>query len=306
MAIKGKSIISIDDISKEDIIQILETAKKIEKIKDKTRLLHGKIMASLFFEPSTRTRNSFEAAANGLGMKIIGFSDPNTSSVTKGETIHDTIKMIENYADIIVMRHFLEGAPRAAELATKKSVINCGDGANQHPTQTLLDLYTIKKTQGKISGINIAMVGDLKYGRTVHSLASALCHFGARFYFVAPKELQMPKEYLDRIEKAGLTYSLHEKMEEVINNVDILYCTRIQKERFPDPLEYERLKNVYILRAPMLKNARDNMKILHPLPRVNEIEIDVDQTKHAHYFEQAANGVPIRQTLLLMCMGKKV
>ena len=303
---KGHSIISIEDISKTEIIHILETAAKIEQMGEQKKhmLLQGKIMASLFYEPSTRTRLSFETSMNRLGGRIIGFADPNTSSYKKGETLHDTIKMVEKYADVIVMRHPLEGAARLASLATAKPVINAGDGANQHPTQTLLDLYTIKKSQKRITGLDIALVGDLKYGRTVHSLAIALSHFNCRLFFVAPESLKMPPSYLAELEKRGIIFSEHQEMEKVIGKVDIMYSTRIQQERFPDPAEYEKVKDVYILRKEMLSKVKDNLKIMHPLPRVNEIQPEVDATPYAHYFQQAANGIPVRQALLALVLGK--
>mgnify|MGYP006303180533 FL=1 len=302
---KGKPIISIRDMSKADIIKVLETAKRIEGMGQRKRqgLLNGKVMASLFYEPSTRTRLSFSSAMTRLGGRVIGFSDPDTSSSKKGETLYDTIKMVERYSDVIVMRHPVEGSARLAEESTGKPVINGGDGANQHPTQTLLDLYTIKKAHSKISGLKIAMCGDLKYGRTVHSLAIALSHFKCRLYFVSPPSLRMPDYYLNELSAKGIEFSEHEKIEEVIDEVDIFYSTRIQKERFPDPAEYEKVKDVYILTKNMLSNAKKNMRVMHPLPRVNEIATDVDGTPHAYYFEQSANGVPVRQALLALVLG---
>lgn len=301
----GKSIISINEISELEIIKILETAKKLEAMPDskKCKILDSKVLATLFFEPSTRTRLSFESAMKKLGGSALGFADPKVSSAIKGETVHDTIKMVENYADVIAIRHPLEGAARIASEATKKPVINAGDGSNQHPTQTLLDLYTIKKTQGKISGLSIAMVGDLKYGRTVHSLAVALSKFNCSLYFVAPESLRMPLSIKQELVERGTEFAEFEDIMDVINKVDILYMTRIQKERFPDPLEYEKVKNVYILKKEMLEKVRPNMKILHPLPRVNEIDTDVDSTPYAHYFQQAANGVPVRQAILALVLG---
>ena len=305
VSFKGRSIISINEISKEEIIHILETARKLEAMNDerKRKLLSGHVLATLFFEPSTRTRLSFESSMKRMGGKTIGFADPTTTSTSKGETLHDTIKMVENYVDVIAIRHPLEGAARVAAESTKKPVINAGDGSNQHPTQTLLDLYTIKKTQGRITNLSVAMVGDLKYGRTVHSLAVALSHFNCRLFFVAPESLKMPKSYLDYLSSKGINFSEHEKIEEVIDKVDILYSTRIQKERFPDPAEYQKVKDVYILRKSMLSGVKQNMKILHPLPRVNEIHPDVDKTPYAHYFQEAANGIPIRQALLCLALG---
>ncbi|PIN86349.1 aspartate carbamoyltransferase [Candidatus Woesearchaeota archaeon CG10_big_fil_rev_8_21_14_0_10_44_13] len=302
---KGRSIISINDLTREEIIHVLETARKIEAMGEekKRNLLAGHVLATLFFEPSTRTRMSFESSMKRLGGKTIGFVDPTTTSFAKGETLHDSIKMIENYVDVIAMRHPTEGAARVAAESTRKPVINGGDGANQHPTQTLLDLYTIKKTQGRLTGLNVAMVGDLKYGRTVHSLAIALSHFNCRLFFVAPESLKMPKTYLDMLAKKGIEFSEHEKIEEVIDNIDILYSTRIQKERFPDPTEYQKVKDIYILKRSMLGNVRENLKIMHPLPRVNEIHPDVDKTPYAYYFQQAANGIPVRQAVLSLVLG---
>lgn len=302
---EGRSIISINEITKIDIIKVLETAKKIEEMPDSKRkkLLSGKILATLFFEPSTRTRLSFESAIKWLGGRVTGFADPKATSFSKGETVHDTIKMIENYADVIAIRHPLEGSARVAAEATSRPVINSGDGANQHPTQTLLDLYTIKKTQGKISNLSVAMVGDLKYGRTVHSLAIALSKFNCSLYFVSPDTLKMPLYIKQELVENGIEYAEFEDIMDIIDKVDILYMTRIQRERFPDPIEYEKVKNVYILKKDMLKKVKPNMKILHPLPRVNEIETDVDSTPYAHYFQQAANGIPVRQALLCLVTG---
>ena len=302
---KGRSIISINDLSKEDIIYILEKAKKIEAMpeREKLKLMGSKVMASLFFEPSTRTRLSFEAAMRRIGGRTIGFSDPASTSFAKGETLFDSAKMIDHYADVIAIRHPREGAARLVADSVRIPVINGGDGANQHPTQTLLDLYTIKKTQGRITGLHVAMAGDLKYGRTVHSLTVALSKFGCTFYFVAPDQLQIPQHYLEDLKKMSIRFSLHKKIEEVIGKVDILYMTRIQKERFPDAEEYEKVKNVYVLKKNMLGSVKPNMKILHPLPRVNEIAKDVDDTPYAYYFQQAYNGVPVRQALLCLVTG---
>ncbi|MBN1386159.1 aspartate carbamoyltransferase [Candidatus Woesearchaeota archaeon] len=302
---RDKDIISINDLSKDEIIHVLETAKKIEQMSDrkKSSLLQGKILATLFYEPSTRTRLSFQSAMKKLGGQVLGFADPQKGSFAKGETVYDTIKMMEAYSDVIVIRHFWDGAARVAAEATHKPVINAGDGKNQHPTQTLLDLYTIKKTQGKIGKLHVAMVGDLKYGRTVHSLASALSIFDATLYFAAPESLQMPDYVISELEEKGIKFTLHEKIEEIIDKVDVLYMTRIQKERFPDETEYEKVKNVYELGKSMLKRVKPNLKIMHPLPRVTEINKDVDDTRYAHYFQQAANGIPVRQALLCLTLG---
>lgn len=300
---KGKDIISINDISKEEIEFVLETADWIEKQADKTGYLKGKVMASLFFEPSTRTKDSFTSSCIRLGGKIVGFDNVGSTSLSKGESLYDTAKMYEKYADVIVMRHKLEGAARLVAEAALIPVINGGDGTNQHPTQTLLDLYSIKKTQGKIDGLKVAMAGDLKYGRTVHSLAIALSHYNCRLYFISPESLGMPKHIKEELDKKGVLYSEHKKIEEVIDLADILYMTRIQGERFPDKAEYEKVKGVYVLKKSMLANVKDNLRIMHPLPRVDEISTDVDSTKYAYYFSQAGNGIPVRQALLCLVTG---
>jgi len=300
---KNKDIISINELSNQDIIKVLETAKQLEK-KPKPTILTGKVLATLFFEPSTRTRLSFESAMSRLGGKVIGFADSKVSSAAKGESLHDTIKVVEKYADVIVIRHPLDGSARVAAEATEIPIINAGDGANQHPTQTLLDLYTIKKTQGRITKLKVAMVGDLKYGRTVHSLAIALSRFDCKLYFVSPEQLKMPEEIIEELKEKKIEHSEHKLIEEVIKKVDILYLTRIQKERFPDVEEYEKVKNAYVLKEEMLEGVKPNLKIMHPLPRVNEISIEVDESRHANYFEQSGNGVPVRQALLALVLGK--
>ncbi len=299
-----KSLVSIDDFSKEEILHILDLAAEFE-LNPNSKLLEGKVVASLFFEPSTRTRLSFESAVNRLGGSVIGFSDATATSVSKGETIHDTIKVISNYCDLVVMRHPVEGAARLASEVSAVPVINAGDGANQHPTQTLLDLYSIIKTQGKLDNINIMMVGDLKYGRTVHSLLQALSHFKANFTFVSPVELQMPVEYKTFLYEKGINYYETTDMMERIEECDIIYMTRVQAERFADNMEYERVKNAYVLRRGMLENTKDNMRILHPLPRVNEIHKSVDKSPKAYYFEQARNGVFARQAAICHLLGLK-
>lgn len=278
-------------------------AEEFEKHPDR-KILDGKIVATLFFEPSTRTRLSFETAANRLGARVIGFTDPKVTSSTKGETLKDTIMMVSNYADVIVMRHYLEGAARYASEVSPVPVVNAGDGANQHPSQTMLDLYSIYKTQGTLENLNIYLVGDLKYGRTVHSLLMAMRHFNPTFHFISPRELSMPEEYKLYCQEHHINYVEHEDFnEEVISHADILYITRVQRERFTDLMEYERVKDIYILKASMLKNARENMKILHPLPRVNEISYDVDDDPHAYYFEQARNGLFAREAIICDVLG---
>ncbi|MFT3738980.1 MAG: aspartate carbamoyltransferase [Breznakibacter sp.] len=299
---KNKSLVSITDFSKDEILQIVDLAAKFEANPNQ-KLLDGKVVASLFFEPSTRTRLSFETAINRLGGRVIGFSDSNSSSTTKGETLKDTIKMVGNYADLIVMRHPLEGSARYASEQSRVPVINAGDGANQHPTQTLLDLYSIKKTQKTLDGIAIVMVGDLKYGRTVHSLLMAMSHFNPVFHFVAPDELKMPEEYKFFLQQKGIPYYEYKDFENIIDKADILYMTRVQKERFADPMEYEKVKNTYVLRNCMLKQTKENLRILHPLPRVNEIHTDVDANPKAYYFQQAENGVYTRMAIIASILG---
>ena len=293
-----RSLVSINTLSRAKILQLIQRAEEFEK-NPNSKILDGKIVATLFFEPSTRTRLSFETAANRLGAKVIGFADPKITSGTKGETLKDTIMMVQNYADVIVMRHYLEGAALYASEVAKVPIINAGDGANQHPTQTMLDLYSIYKTQGTLDNLNVFLVGDLKYGRTVHSLLMALRHFNPTFHFIAPKELAMPEEYKAYCREHGIKYVEYEEFnEDVIAEADILYMTRVQRERFTDLMEYERVKDVYILKASMLSKARENMKILHPLPRVNEIAYDVDDDSHAYYFQQAQNGLYAREAII--------
>ncbi|MFV0521320.1 MAG: aspartate carbamoyltransferase [Mangrovibacterium sp.] len=300
-----KDLISITDFSKDEYLRIMELASDFEQNPNQ-RLLEGKVVASLFFEPSTRTRLSFETAINRLGGRIIGFSDSNSSSVTKGETLHDTIKMVSNYADLIVMRHPLEGAARYAAEISPIPIINAGDGANQHPTQTLLDMYSILKTQGRLDDINLFMVGDLKYGRTVHSLIMAMSEFSNPiFNFIAPEELAMPNEYKSYLFDRNIKYYEHQEFNDIISEADIMYMTRVQKERFSDPIEYEKVKNVYILKNEMLHNTKDNLRILHPLPRVNEIDTDVDSNPKAYYFEQALNGLYTREAIISYALNLK-
>ncbi|MDD5779680.1 MAG: aspartate carbamoyltransferase [Bacteroidales bacterium] len=297
------SLVTIANLEKEKIEYLIEMAQEFEKHPNR-KILEGRVVATLFFEPSTRTRLSFETAANRLGARVIGFTDPKVTSSTKGETLKDTIMMVGNYADVIVMRHYLEGAALYAAEVSPVPVINAGDGANQHPTQTMLDLYSIYKTQGTLENLNIYLVGDLKYGRTVHSLLMAMRHFNPTFHFIAPRELAMPEEYKLYCREHNIRYEEHEDFnEEVISHADILYMTRVQRERFTDLMEYERVKDVYVLRAAMLAGARPNMRILHPLPRVGEIAYDVDDDPHAYYFEQAKNGLFAREAIICDVLG---
>jgi len=301
---KNKSLVSINDYTKEEYIEILDLAEKFED-NPVQNLLKGKVVATLFFEPSTRTRLSFESAVSRLGGHIIGFSDTGTSSVTKGETLYDTIKIVSNYCDLIVMRHPLEGSARFASEITDIPIINAGDGANQHPTQTLLDLYSIRKTQGTLDDLNIFMVGDLKYGRTVHSLLMAMSQFKTSFNFISPDELKMPEEYKLFLENIGIKYYEHKDFTDIVSKADIMYMTRVQKERFSDPIEYERTKNAYVLKNELLSGTKKNLKVLHPLPRVSEIEQEVDKSPKAYYFTQALNGVFIRQAIITSILGLK-
>ena len=301
-----KHLVSISHCSAEDIMRILDRAALFERNPNRD-FLQGRVVATLFFEPSTRTRLSFETAVCRLGGKVIGFSDASTSSSTKGETLKDTIKIVSNYADAIVMRHYLEGAAQYATEVSPVPIINAGDGSNQHPSQTLLDLYSIRQTQGSLEQKTIVMVGDLKYGRTIHSLIEGMQPFSPRFIFVAPKELALPEEYRSYCREHNIPFEeVTEFTSEVIAEADILYMTRVQRERFSDPEEYERVKNVYILDRELLCLAKPNLKILHPLPRVQEIAQEVDDHPAAYYFRQALNGLYVRQSILSEVLGIEV
>lgn len=299
---KNRSLVSINDLSKDEIFDLLDLAEEFEK-NPIQNIMASKVVATLFFEPSTRTRLSFESAVNRLGGRVIGFSEAANTSVSKGESLKDTILTVANYSDLIVMRHPIEGSARFAAEVSPVPIVNAGDGANQHPTQTLLDLYSIRKTQGTLNNLNIFLVGDLKYGRTVHSLLQAMSQFGATFTFVAPKELQMPAEYKMQLDNLGLKYTEQTDLNENLEKADIIYMTRVQKERFSDPMEYEKVKNVYVLRNKMLENTKSNMRVLHPLPRVNEIHTDVDSNSKAYYFPQALNGVFTRMAIMKRVLG---
>ena len=300
---ENNSLVTIANLSREDIMHLLHQAEKFEREPNRT-ILSDKVVATLFFEPSTRTRLSFETAANRLGARVIGFTDPKVTSSTKGETLKDTIMMVSNYADVIVMRHYLEGAARYASEISPVPIVNAGDGANQHPSQTMLDLYSIYKTQGTLENQVITMVGDLKYGRTVHSLLEAMRFWKPRFNFVACEELKMPDKYKRFCEMHGIEYrETTDFSEEVINESDILYMTRVQGERFSDVLEYERTKSLYTLHNDMLKNSKPNLKVLHPLPRITEISQDVDDNPKAYFFQQAKNGLYARKAILCRALG---
>ncbi|NDV14186.1 aspartate carbamoyltransferase [Crenobacter caeni] len=299
-----KHIISIPDFSREELELVVETAGRLKR-EPRNDLLKGRLIGSCFFEASTRTRLSFETAVQRLGGTVIGFADGGNTSAKKGETLADSLKIIGSYTDAVVMRHPKEGAARLASEFSEVPIINGGDGSNQHPTQTLLDLFSIYETQGRLDGLTVAFVGDLKYGRTVHSLTQALSLFGARFYFVAPEALAMPDYICEELDEKGIEYTIVNSLDDVVPQVDILYMTRVQRERF-DEAEFKKIQGKYILKADMLKGARTNMKVLHPLPRVDEIEVDVDATPHAYYFQQAKNGVYARQALLSLVLNETV
>ncbi|HKZ98986.1 MAG TPA: aspartate carbamoyltransferase [Thermoplasmata archaeon] len=303
---RGRDILSIRDFSKADIDAVLKAARRMIPVatgKKVSRSLEGKLLSTLFFEPSTRTRLSFESAMSRLGGRVLGFSGTEGTSVAKGETLADTVRMVEAYSDAIVLRHPQEGAARLAAEFSEKPVINAGDGAGQHPTQTLLDLYTIWDEKGAFEGQHVALVGDLKYGRTVHGLAYALAELGATLAFVSPPTLEMPREIIGEVKERGLSFRTAHKLEDVIRDADVLYVTRIQKERFPDPQEYEKVAGSYRVDMDLLKDAKRDLIIMHPLPRVQEIAPEVDRTKHAVYFKQAFNGVPVRMALLDLILG---
>lgn len=296
-------LISVKELSLETIQQVLELAKRFKQ-KPAPRTLENKVIANCFFESSTRTRLSFESAVYRLGGQVLGFSSDEGLSIQKGETLEDTVRVISDYADAIVIRHSREGAARLAAEVSDKPVINAGDGSNQHPSQTLLDLFSIQESQGRLDGLSIAFVGDLKYGRTIHSLAQACELYDVRLYLVSPESLALPEMICDRLKKRGVRFSFHQTIEEVIPKIDILYMTRIQQERFSKS-DYQLVKDAYILTPEHLKRAKANLKILHPLPRVNEIETSVDKLEYAYYFQQAANGVFVRQALLTMLLNEK-
>lgn len=299
----GRDIIAIEDFNKQEILHIVSTTENMRKNKS-WDLLKGLQLGSCFFEPSTRTRLSFESAMQKLGGSVIGFSDKQMTSVSKGESLHDTMKMMENYADAIVIRHPLQGAAQWAADSIGIPVINAGDGSNQHPTQTLVDLFTIYETQETLENLHVAMVGDLKHGRTVHSLAKAAKHFNMRLYFISPPSLEMPSEICKELRNHQVKFSFHRDFHEVINKLDILYMTRLQEERFSEKADFQGLIKAYTLTPQHLYSAKANMKILHPLPRTEEIEQAVDETPHAYYFQQAHNALFVRQALLGLILGK--
>ena len=301
-----RDIVSIKDFTREEIEALLDLSEKMvpyAKGEKTWKPLSGRILGNLFFEPSTRTRLSFESAAHRLGANVIDVSEMSMTSISKGETLADTIRMVDAYCDAIVLRHPHEGAARLAAKFSINPVINAGDGAGSHPTQTLLDLFTMRSCKGSIDGLNIALVGDLKYGRTVHSLSDALTVFGAKLTLVAPEQLQMPDDIVRHLKEKGCNVRQTDNLEEVISDTDVLYVTRIQKERFPDPTEYRKVAGMYRIDNSMLREAQKDMIVMHPLPRIDEIAPEVDTTEHAKYFEQAFNGIPVRMALLMAILG---
>ena len=300
-----KHVVSIEDLDNKNIMDLLKRASEllpVAKGKKKSDKLKGKILSTCFFEPSTRTRLSFESAMQRLGGSCIGFADPSATSHLKGETLSDAIRMVSGYSDAVVLRHPREGAAKLASEVSDVPIINGGDGAGQHPTQTLLDLFTIKEEIGKLENLKVGMLGDLRYGRTVHSLSQALDRFKTRLYFISPESLAMPEHVTDDLTNE---WSTHQSLEEVLGELDVLYVTRIQKERFPDIEDYKRVAGAYRINSELLNGAKTKMRILHPLPRVDEISTDVDNTKHAAYFRQAFNGIPVRMALLEKLIGGK-
>jgi len=299
----NRDIVSIRSFTREEIDYILKVSRSMEPLVEKgSDMLRGKVLAELFFEPSTRTMLSFQTAMYKLGGNVIGFAEPGVSSIWKGESLADTVRVVESYSDVIVLRHPLEGAARFAAEYANVPVINAGSGAEEHPTQALLDLYTITKSKGKIDGLNIVLMGDLRYGRTVHSLAYALSLYDVKLSLVSPDLLRMRPEVVDDI-KDRIEVSEHTDLMEVLPEADVLYVTRIQKERFPDLAEYEKVRGSYVIDLNVLKKAKEDLIVLHPLPRIDEVAVEVDSTPFAKYFEQARNGVVVRMALLALVLG---
>ncbi|MDH5794896.1 MAG: aspartate carbamoyltransferase [Candidatus Bathyarchaeota archaeon] len=299
----GRDIVSLKDFTREEIDYVLKISEAVEPLAEKgSDLLKGKIMATLFFEPSTRTRLSFQTAMHKLGGDAIGFAEPGSSSVQKGETLADTVRVVENYSDVIVLRHPLEGAARFAAEYAQVPVINAGSGAEEHPTQALLDLFTILKAKGRIDGLNVALMGDLRYGRTVHSLAYAFSLYDVKLNLISPDLLRMRREVLEDI-RNRIEVEEYSEIEELLPKADVLYVTRIQKERFPDLAEYEKVRGTYVIDLDLLRSAKDDLIVLHPLPRVGEIAVEVDSTPFAKYFQQTRNGVIVRMALLALVLG---
>lgn len=298
----GRDLVSMRDFQREELLAFLDEAAQFEGFSEP--ILAGKVMGSLFFEPSTRTHLSFNSAMQRLGGSSIGFADAKVSSTAKGESLSDTIRVVENYCDIVLIRHPKEGAARLAAESTSLPVINAGDGTNQHPTQTLLDLYTIRQTRGRLDNLKIAFIGDLKYSRTVHSLIETLTHFDNELFLVSPTSLRTPASFIDELDDRGTLYTEDEDFFSIASDVDVIYTTRIQQERFPDPIEYERVKNAYRIDRATIDKIGGNLTLMHPLPRLNEISTDLDDFEGSAYFEQARNGVTVRKAVLALLLGK--
>ena len=299
---QGRSLVSIQDFSRDEIEAVLSTARALEG--KRSRKLESAQVALLFYEPSTRTHSSFLTAVHHLGGTAAGFTSGTGTSVEKGESLHDTIQMFSSYCEAIVLRHPRDGSARWAADVSSVPVINAGDGKNQHPTQTLLDLHAIRATQGRLEKLKIGMMGDLKYGRTIHSLADALAMYpGNELHLLSPPMLDLPESYLESWKARGLKVEHHQRIEDVISGLDVLYCTRIQRERLPDESEYEKVRGLFRLTAAHLKDVKSSLRVLHPLPRVDEIHPDVDETPYAYYFQQAAGGVHVRKALLWLLLG---
>ncbi|GJM21892.1 MAG: aspartate carbamoyltransferase [Planctomycetota bacterium] len=303
LAFAERDLISMRDVSRDEINAFLDMAERFESLTQP--VLQGKVLGSLFFEPSTRTRLSFSAAMQRLGGSVVGFADAKVSSTAKGESLHDSIRVVENYCDIILIRHPREGAARLAAESTRLPVINAGDGTNQHPTQTLLDLYTIRKTRGRLDNLKIAFIGDLKYSRTVHSLIETLTHFDNELFLVSPQSLRMPPDFIDELDTRGTVYTEDEDFFSIASDVDVIYTTRIQEERFPDPVEYEKVKNAYRIDRAAIERIGAEVTLLHPLPRLNEISTDLDDYPGSAYFDQARNGLTVRKAVLSLLLGVK-
>lgn len=300
---KGRDIISIRDFTRADIEHVLAVAKKLKQ-KPAPNLLSSTVLGACFFEPSTRTRLSFESAMQRLGGRVIGFADPSVTSSKKGETFHDTIKVVNQFTDVIVVRHYLEGAARYAAEVSSVPVINAGDGSNEHPSQALLDLFTMQEAQGKIDGLHIALAGDLKYGRGIHSLVLALQHFKVHLYFIAPPTVKISPAIRTELKRAGVLFSEHASIDEVIKKIDILYLTRMQEERFPDRAEYEKVKHAFFVTPELIAKGKASLRIMHIMPRVCEMDTKIDASPQAYYFEQVHNGLFVREALFALVLGK--
>lgn len=306
MALKGRSLVHIHDLSQAEMEHVLDVAEKMVPVAEgqqRLRVAEGKVLGTLFFEPSTRTRLSFEAAMARLGGQSLGFADPRSTSATKGETLADAIRVTSQYCDVIALRHPQEGAARLAQRFSRVPVVNGGDGAGQHPTQTLLDVFTIRREKGAVGKQRVALIGDLKYGRTVHSLAMGLARYGAEMVLVAPPALQMPQEHVDHLKQEGARVETARSLEDIVATTDVFYVTRIQKERFPDLEEYKKVAGSYRVDVELLAKAKRSAIVMHPLPRVDEVAPEVDATRHAKYFQQAFYGVPVRMAILGLIMG---